>query len=286
MSDFESDINKAIADQELAGCVLLAANRDGSFKYTKTFGNTSMDPARAKPLGVDTVMFVASCTKLMTSISALQLVERGLITLDEPIYKYIPELEARTIITGFEEATGKPIEEKHKTPITLRALLTHTSGLAYDAMHPKVLAWGAYHKKPVPVPSGKLLERFSNPMVFEAGEGWTYGTGIDYAGLLIERISGKTLEEYMKENLWGPLGITDMTFSPKRREDLKERLADMSVRDESGKVRFTDAPMPYLDPEGGYVSYGMYDLNMALMTMSRSRIAMVVKELSLRLRSI
>ena len=78
-----------------------------------------------------------------------------------------------------------------------------------------------------------------------------YGPGLDYAGLLIERVTGLTLEEYMRQNLWEPLGITDMTFQLKSRPDLKERMADMSVRDEeSGKVKYTDERMTYQDADG------------------------------------
>jgi CubicO group peptidase (beta-lactamase class C family) len=102
-------------------------------------------------------------------------------------------------------------------------------------MHSKVLAWLKYHKKPLGS-SGKILERYNVPLVFEPGSSWTYGPGIDYAGLLVERITGLTLEDYMKRNLWEPLGIKDMTFSLERRPDLAARMADMSFRDGSGKL--------------------------------------------------
>jgi CubicO group peptidase (beta-lactamase class C family) len=212
-----------------------------------------MKEENAKPLDLDTVMWVASCTKLMTSICAMQLVERGLVSLDEPVYKHIPELESLTVIKGFEEGTGKPIEEKHTTPITLRHLLTHSSGLTYDVLHPSSLAWLAYHKRKSST-SGKLLERFSSPLAFEPGESWAYGSSLDYAGLLIERISGQTLEEFMRTNLWEPLGIKDMTFHLASRPDMKARMADMSLRNDEGKVRFSDAMMTYQDAEGNEVA--------------------------------
>jgi CubicO group peptidase (beta-lactamase class C family) len=225
----------------------------GSFKYAKAFGASSMKEENAKPLDLNTVMWVASCTKLMTSICAMQLVERGLITLDEPVYKHIPELESLTVIKSIEEGTGKPIEQKHTTPITLRQLLTHSSGLSYDVLHPKSLAWLAYHKLK-PNGSGKLLERFSGPLVFEPGESWAYGSSLDYAGLLIERVSGKTLEEFMRINLWEPLGIKDMTFHLSSRPDMKAHMADMTLRNEEGKLYFSDdAPLPYLDAQGNEI---------------------------------
>jgi CubicO group peptidase (beta-lactamase class C family) len=264
MADFETAIQDAIAAQEIPGCALVAVDRSGisfisfilhlltycagSFKYCKAFGATSMKE-NARPLDVNTIMWIASCTKLMTSICAMQLVEQGLVSLDEPVYKHIPELEALNVIKGFEDGTGKPIEEKHKTPMTLRHLLTHASGLSYDAMHPTLMAWLAYHKRQ-PNGSGKLLERFSAPLVAEPGESWAYGPSIDYAGLVVERVSGKSLEEYMKANLWEPLGVKDATFHLSTRPDLKARMADMSVRNEAGKMEHTEAKHLHHDREG------------------------------------
>ncbi|KAF2630465.1 beta-lactamase/transpeptidase-like protein [Macroventuria anomochaeta] len=249
MADFETSIQQAVDAQEIPGCVLLATNRDGSFKYTKTFGHTSMKSENAKPLQTNTVMWVASCTKLMTSICALQLVERGKLTLDDPVYTHVPELKDFKILQTFDNE-GKPFEVRHTKPITLRTLLTHTSGLTYDGMHPKLLAWLAYHGRE-PSVGAKLLQRFDAPLTFEPGESWMYGSGVDYAGLLIERVSGLTLEEYMRQNLWEPLGIKDMTFQLRSRPDMKKRMADMSVRDEeSGKVRYTGARMTYQDADG------------------------------------
>ncbi|KAG9195851.1 hypothetical protein G6011_00972 [Alternaria panax] len=235
MADFETAIQDAVAVQEIPGCALAATSRDESFTYNKAFGRTSMDISRAKPFDLDTMMWVASCTKLMTSICAMQLVESGKITLDEPVYRVVPELENFKVLTGFTDE-GAPIEEKHKAPITLRNLLTHSSGLVYEAMgHPLATAYLKYHKKR-PSSSGKLLERFNFPLMFEPGSSWTYGPGIDYAGLVVERISGLTLEDYMKKNLWVPLGITDITFFPSTRPDLAARMADMSERTETGKA--------------------------------------------------
>jgi CubicO group peptidase (beta-lactamase class C family) len=188
----------------------------------------------------------------MTSICAIQLVERGLVTLDEPVCKYIPELKDFPILKSFTE-DGKPVEEPHTKPITLRLLLTHQSGLSYDATHPKLMEWmkvkGLESSR-----SGKLLERFNRPMVFEPGEGWMYGPSIDYAGLLIERITGGTLEDYMKKNLWEPLGVKDMTFYLSKRPDLKARMAEMTFRDEeTSKVRKTDMYLPYQNESGAEV---------------------------------
>lgn len=198
---------------------------------------------------LNSVMWIASCTKLMTSLCAMQLVERGLVTLDEPVYKHIPELESFPIIKKWTDA-GEPIEAKHTKPITLRTLLTHTSGFAYEFTDPKAMAWSKYHNR-MPGASGKLLERFDCPLLFEPGDSWTYGPGIDYAGLLIERITKQRLQEYMKENLWGPLGISDMTFFLSERPDMAERLVDMNERDaESGNMKLCMWPKLWEDGKG------------------------------------
>lgn len=102
--------------------------------------------------------------------------------------------------------------------------------MTYDSTHPILIAWCAHHGR-TPNTGTKLLSRFDAPLTFEPGESWSYGPSVDYAGLLIERVTGITLEEFMRENLWEPLGIKDMTFRISSRPDLKERMAAMSERE-------------------------------------------------------
>ncbi|KAI8940811.1 hypothetical protein NX059_002073 [Plenodomus lindquistii] len=252
MADFETAIKEAIAAHDLPGCALVASNRDGSFSYAKAFGNASMKEGSERPFQLNTVMWVASCTKLMTALCCMQLVERGLVSLDEPVYKHIPELEHFNVFSGFDDS-GAPIEAKHTKPITLRLLLSHSAGLSYDSFDPKTMAWLRYHKQPMRS-SGKLLERFDLPLIFEPGESWVYGSSIDYAGLLVERVTGHNLEAYMKANIWEPLGIKDMTFHLSSRPDMKERMADMSLLDpSSGTLRHMRTRLPFLDGEGNEI---------------------------------
>ncbi|KAL1650658.1 hypothetical protein SLS61_005910 [Didymella pomorum] len=252
MADFETAIQQAVDTKEIPGCVLYASNRDGSFSYTKTFGHASLESEKSKPLQTSSIMWIASCTKLMTSICALQLVEQGKLTLDDPVYTHIPELKDFKIIETFDN-DGKPVETQHKNPITLRTLLTHTSGLTYDSFHPKLLAWCAHHGR-TPNTGTKLLKRYDSPLTFEPGESWFYGPSIDYAGLLIERVSGITLEEFMRENLWEPLGIKDMTFKLSSRPDLAERMAAMSEREAgSSTVKYMGGKQFHQDTDGSEI---------------------------------
>ncbi len=127
-----------------------------------------------------------------------------------------------------------------------RLLLTHSSGIAYDAVHPDLLKW---RKSRGERPSaGVTVEtRFLYPLVFEPGTSWIYGSGHDWAGKMIERvIPGMTLETYFEKNIWQPLSIKDMTFFVNERDGLKERKASMSIRTApNGKAMPYSGPIPY-----------------------------------------
>jgi len=199
----------------------------------------------------------------MTSICVMQLVERGLVSLDEPVYSHIPELKDFKILQGFND-DGSAIEMPHKTPITLRRLLTHTSGIAYAELAPQVMQWlqvtGKDHTK-----ESDLLPRFAVPLIFEPGAGWMYGAGLDFAGLLVERVSKMSLEEYMKKNIWGPLGVEEITFFLEQRPDMKEKQMSIGRRDAEGEKTTYRATAPEYrelngmqirDCMGGQGSYG------------------------------
>lgn len=120
--------------------------------YEKTFGTQSVDsdsPLFNKPMGMDTTMWIASCTKLMTAISVMQCVEKGLLDLDADVTTILPEWKEVKILKGFEEGSGKPILEAAKKRINLRMLMTHSSGLGYIPFDPMLQKWakaeeGAY----------------------------------------------------------------------------------------------------------------------------------------------
>ena len=118
MASFEPTIESACTNLEIPGCVLVASNTTGSFSYQKAFGHT----AAGQPVREDSMMWIASCTKLMTSVAALQQVERGRIGLDDDLKDLLPELAACEVLVGFEEAEceGRPKYEGRKGAITLR----------------------------------------------------------------------------------------------------------------------------------------------------------------------
>lgn len=106
-------------------------------------------------------------------------------------------------------------------------LITHTSGYTYDWFHPRLQKWRAGRDE-IPWMGATVEHKATIPLVFEPGKEFAYGVGMDWAGNMVERVTGKTLESYMPEKIWGPLGIKDITFFPKQRPDMKERMAGMN----------------------------------------------------------
>jgi CubicO group peptidase (beta-lactamase class C family) len=185
----------------------------------------------------------------MASVAALQCVERGLLNLDEPVEKILPELANPQILLKIDEKTGPTLKPATKK-ITLRQMLTHSSGLSYEFTHPKMFIWRRWFLKSSKeayrlTKSLDPAEAYQAPLLFEPGEGWAYSTGIDWAGVMVSRVTGKSLEDFMQENIWRPLGMTSTTFYPERYPRLLPRLAAMAVRDEtSGTLsRGVDNPL-------------------------------------------
>lgn len=188
-------------------CALFGSVIDGSLGteiYSKVAGYNSL-ASDAAPIREDAVLKVASATKLITSIALLQCVDRGLISLDEPLTEILPEFKEKEILTHINGSNQTLI--KSRTPITARHLLTHTSGLGYRFTH-RLLMQRAQTRKDGPK-TLKVPERYEMPLVFEPGTGWLYGCSLDWAGAVVSRLHhGMTLEEYFVENIWKPLGLS------------------------------------------------------------------------------
>ena len=244
----------------------------GKLIYSKVSGYKSVLPG-APPITIDSTFVLGSCTKIITAIATLQCVERGLITLDEPIDKILPELAAQPLLTT-ETATAAPNLDTGrrstpstvkfelvpaKTPITLRHLLTHTSGVSYDVMDPRIQAWRESRGESIQAMTGKLLESFNTPLVHEPGSSWCYGGGYDWTGLLVGRLNKTTFGEYLEENMFKPLGMKSSTFHLEKAEHVREKLVGMSVRGgaEAGGLISGDAGLadPAQDELGGVGLY-------------------------------
>ncbi|KZT62902.1 4-chloro-3-hydroxybutyrate hydrolase [Calocera cornea HHB12733] len=184
------------------------------------------------PMTVDTVMWIASMSKAITSICAMIVVERGLIGLDDDLKKVIPELKDLQVIDR-----TKPYEDGNYTlkpstkPVTLRHMLTHSNGILYSQWYPHSQAYADAHGIPNLRTGKRSAWKF--PQWHEAGEEWHYGMGIDYAGLVVEHVSGKKLGEFLQENLFAPLGMTSTSFN--MRPDMLARKAAPYTR-KDGKI--------------------------------------------------
>lgn len=175
-----------------------------------------------------------SMTKLVVSVAALQLVEQGKLALDDPavIEKNLPELAKLEIVTAVEN--GKPVTQKRTKPITLRHLLTHTSGTGYDLMVPLLGEWAKATGHTGVFASNLSISSFEVPLVFEPGGGWNYSLGLDWAGILVERVSGQSLDAYFKEHIFKPANASSLTFAPEQKH--YDNLQTPTMRNEEGKL--------------------------------------------------
>ena len=183
--------------------VTAVAATDGKITYQGAFG--TRDSASGVKVAPDSIFAIASMTKAITSVAAMQLVEQGKLKLDEPVSKHAPEFAKVQVLDGYD-ATGKPVLRPARTPVTLKHLLTHTSGLCYDTWSDDMQR---YEKAGGAVPSGVAP---LPPLMFEPGARWQYGYGADWAGRLVEIVSGQTLEQYFQSNILQPLGMHDTSF--------------------------------------------------------------------------
>ncbi|KAF2737386.1 beta-lactamase/transpeptidase-like protein, partial [Polyplosphaeria fusca] len=224
--------------------------------YLHAFGTVQLVPASI-PVSPKTVMWLASCSKLVTSVAVLQCLERGLFALDSTtdVERLLPEWGNRQIITGFEngQAQLRPAEEK----FTLRRLLTHSSGMCYDFI-PPVSSWKESCGGQSEALSAEDFDAYQHPLAFEPGTGFSYGTGVDLAGLMVARANGCTLEEYMREHIFDPLGMGDTTFRLRSRADLVERLMPMTSRLPDGSLSNEDSHPYAMDAREDFGGKGLF----------------------------
>ena len=196
----------AVAAGAAPGVVALAANRDGTI-YEGAFGHRAA--GADAPMTLDTVLWIASMTKAVTSVAALQLVEAGRLALDAPIAEVLPELGQMQVMEG-HDPDGTPRLRAARGAITLKHLLTHTAGFAYDIWNPDL---GHYMEaNGIPGIISCMDAALRLPLIFDPGARWEYGINIDHVGKAVERASGRRLGDYFRENITGPLGMDDTAF--------------------------------------------------------------------------
>lgn len=211
-------------------------------------------------MNVSTLCWLASQGKLVTSVAAMQVVEKGLIGLDDDCGEFVPALANKDIIVGFEgdeASTGaefnpmtnifsykkprKPILKKATRVITLRLLLSHSAGFQYDFMNPLLQEYLAYGGRTPQIPDN--MAHYDQPLVFEPGASWAYGTGIDWAGQVVEAVTKQTLEEYIQENICSKVGMKNTTFHLEKRSELPAKM-EVGYRIPGAPLTAGPAPIP------------------------------------------
>jgi len=219
--------------KDIPGVVAMAAT-GSEVVYQGAFGKR--DLGKDDPMTSDSVFWIASMTKAITCTAGMQLVEQGKLSLDEPIGKLLPDLASPQVLEGFD-ASGEPKLRPAKKPITLRHLMTHTAGFAYDMWNGDV---GKYLEKTgTPGIISCQNAALKTPIMTDPGTRWEYGTNIDFVGKAVEVASGKKLDAYLRDNLFTPLDMNDTGF--KISDSMRQRLVGMHARGPDGAL----APMPF-----------------------------------------
>ncbi|KAK4679510.1 hypothetical protein QC764_204790 [Podospora pseudoanserina] len=230
----EPTFQAAISASKINGVVICATNTTGSFTYNHIAGSRTLLSGESLPHQLNDIFYLASATKLITTIAALQAIDDGHLSLDSPdtISQFAPELVNRPILSP-DGATLTPPTNR----ITLRQLLSHTSGLAYHFLHPYLSAWREKNQEPLqPGHRRPVEEAFAYPLIFEPGTSWSYGPNLDWAGRILERATNTTVGQHVQERICKPLGIPaqDAQFYPVEGDEPRSRMVDLNPSDPEG----------------------------------------------------
>ncbi len=235
--------------KEIPGVVAIAASGKETI-YQGAFGKR--DLSKDVAMTQDSVFWIASMTKAITSAAGMQLVEQGKLSLDEPIGKVLPDLASPQVLEGFD-AKGEPKLRPAKKPITLRHLMTHTAGFAYNMWNGDMVQY--LEKTGTPAITTCQNAALKTPLASDPGTRWEYGTNIDFVGKAVEAVSGKRLDAYLRDHMFTPLGMSDTGF--KITDDMRKRLVGMHARGEDGSL----TPIPFeleQEPEFHMGGGGLY----------------------------
>ena len=231
-------LSDAVARGDVPGVVAMVTDRNGVL-YQGAFGMA--DVGTGRPMTVDTIFRIASMTKPVTSLAAMQLVEQGRLSLDDPAEKYLSQLANLKVFETFDANSGAYTVRPAKRAPTVRHMLTHTAGLGYN-----FTSAIARDFKP------RAGETYAaGPLLFDPGEQWLYSSGIDWAGRIVEKLSGKNLETYFRDHIFGPLGMSNTSYSVP--DDRQRRMTVVHLRRPDGMFQVDPAQPPMLvaQPIGG-----------------------------------
>lgn len=253
--------------KEIPGVVAIAGNSTDVL-YQGAFGKR--DLSQDLPMTLDSVFWIASMTKAITTAAAMQLVEQGKLSLDEPIGKLLPDLANPQVLEGFD-TSGEPRLRPAKGAITLRHLMTHTAGFCYEFWNANIVQY--LQKTGIPSINTCKEAALRTPIMSDPGMRWEYGSNIDLVGKAVQTVSGKRLDVYLHDHIFDPLGMTDTAFKigPAQRQ----RLVAMHARAPDGSLQ----PVPFeveQEPEFHMGGIGLYGtardyLSFAQMILNKGR---------------
>ena len=197
----DAALRGAVERKDVPGVVALVTDRQRVI-YEGAFGVADVGNGRA--LAADALFRISSMTKVVTSTAAMQLVEQGRMSLDDPAEKYLPQFAGLKVIESFDAATGAYKVRPVSRPPTVRHVLTHTSGLGYPFTSATLRDFKPRAGEQYP---------FGGPLLFDPGERWHYGTSTDVVGALVEKISGQKLEDYFRQHIFNPLKMMDTSYN-------------------------------------------------------------------------
>lgn len=228
----DSLLESAVKSGKIPGVIGVAANSDGII-YQGVSGKSNI--SRDRDMTIDSILQIYSMTKPITSVAVMQMVEKGEIELDVAAAVYLPMLKDVQVLEGFNE-DGKPILRLPESAVTVRQLLTHTSGYVYEIWNENAAQFASVGHVPSIFAGGDGF--LAAPLTFDPGTRWEYGIGSDVLGVLIATVSGLTLEEYFSRKIFEPLKMHDTSFYLSEQE--LPRLATTYSRSESGDL----SPLP------------------------------------------
>ena len=235
---------------DVPGVVVAVVDKSGVL-YDEAFGKSST--VKNTPMTKDTIFNIASMTKAITSAAIMQLVDEGKLKVDDEVGKFLPKWKDPQVISKFNEADGTYETRPAKRQITIRHLLTHTSGIGYGFSSPML---------------AKIIEKTKKneldlPLLFDPGESWAYGASTRVLGLVVEAVSGQKIDAYLQARILGPLGMNDTSYLVPTTK--YSRVVAVNARNASGT--FEERPVPATIPatvqgDGGLYStasdYGLF----------------------------
>ena len=224
------------AEPGLPGIVAILSDRSGNL-YEGAAGVRRV--GEPEPMTADSVFALFSLSKAVTGTAVLQLVEEGRLDLDAPAKTYAPHIGELKVLEGFDDKGGLLLRPP-KREITTRMLMTHTAGFGYDFFNATLKRLSVEHGQPDPRKGGKA--GIMVPLLFDPGERWEYGLGIDWCGQVVEGVLGARLDQVLKERVFEPLAMADAGFV--MTPAMRAKRASMHRRDKTGALAAIDFELP------------------------------------------